>query len=177
MKNIITGTASSTSSLVPAYGLDFGVETMEEGIDCVSVVIQGVQDLKIIADDGSELIRDGDTIYRQNSDGSSTEVGSMWLLDNERLRYQYVLYPGEYQFVDIELDSSIQSEVLVLSLENDQYLSKTRYKNIEADEIQISIALGESRLIEKATLDEILPSQVATEQEIMELNASRGLND
>jgi hypothetical protein len=179
MKNLIRGTAYSAALAITNNDVvdNQRIEIEEDAIDCISVVIQGAQGLTLADADGNELIQDNGKIYRLNSDGSSTEIGCIWLIDIDRQRYQYVLEPGEYQFEDIELNPSIPAEVLIMSFENDQYTSKIKYDNIAPDEIQIDVSFGEGMLIEKATMDEILPSKVATPQEIQEINASRGLSN
>jgi pimeloyl-ACP methyl ester carboxylesterase len=181
MKSIIEsttsyGTYSTSTSITDSSRLARGTLIEEEStVDCVSVVIQGAQNLQITDSDGNELMCDGDRIYRVNADGTVAEVGCVWLIDSERLRYQYVLEPGDYQFNDIEFDASIQTEILIMSFDNDLYTSKVRYDDIVGDEISLDISFGGSTLIDKATMEEIIPAKVATPQELQTINASRGV--
>jgi pimeloyl-ACP methyl ester carboxylesterase len=180
MKSIIAGetTYAPYSASSSAFESSLVRETLieeENTVDCVSVVIQGIQNLRITDADGNELLRVGEKICRVNPDGTIAEVGCVWLIDIDRLRFQYVLEPGEYQFDEIELDESIQPEISVMSFEDDLYTSKIKYDGFDAiSEISLDVAFGGSVLIDKATMEEIIPVKVATSQEIQAINANRG---
>jgi len=69
--------------------------------DAVSVSIEGAGDVVIYDGENRALIIDNDTL--STDEGG---IGYRWLIDAEKLRYQYVLAPGEYLFSGIAADVS-----------------------------------------------------------------------
>jgi hypothetical protein len=173
MKDVIKGTSTQSQTTNTSIA-EAQINTWETRGDNISVVLQGVQNLVIFDSDGNELIQEGDEIYRENLDGSKTRVGCIWLIDNERQRYQYVLEPGEYQFEDIELDPSIQAEALFMSFEAGLYTSKTEFTDFSAvDDLRLEVSSENCLLANRVTSEEIAPSKTATIQELLGLNEDK----
>jgi len=75
--------------------------------DTISVSIQGIQNVVIFCDDGSEVVAIDDVLYRSdggivafgsNETDGMERIGYRWLINETSLRYQYVLEPGDYSF-------------------------------------------------------------------------------
>jgi pimeloyl-ACP methyl ester carboxylesterase len=176
IKDIILGTSSqalSNASIWSSAPTEF-VPDWESSGNYISIVLQGVDGFSLYDDTGNELIQDGDKLYVQNADGTRTKRGSVWLVNFETMRRQYVLAPGTYTFENMETDSSILTDALFMRFENWMYMAKMRYSDFaDLNNVTLSVSTENCEMIEDETLEEIIPISVSSTQELYELNKDK----
>jgi pimeloyl-ACP methyl ester carboxylesterase len=177
MKDIILGTSSQTSSSnfsATSLALSEISTSWENTGNYLTVVLQGVTDFIIYDSDGNELMQNGDSLYIENTDGTHSKKGCVWIINYETMRYQYVLKPDSYTFESMETDSSIIADTIVMSFENWLYQAKTRFSDFSgADNVTLSASAETCNMIEDGTLEEISPISVSSILELQELNKTK----
>jgi len=120
-----SATAGVTLEEALAFSYAVPIESWQLDGDAVSVSIQDMEDVTIVAlSDGigrsgirQEIRRSGDNLYLVGTarDGGLELIGYRWLIDAAANRYQYVLAPGIYEFR--ASGATINSELLVRHFE------------------------------------------------------------
>ncbi len=130
--------------------------------EAVSVSIQGMEDVSILDNEGNEILVEGDVLYKINPDISlqsqdteqdKTRIGYRWLINEDSLRYQYVLNSEEeYTFQAEGIVST--PEVLVKYFEDSEVISTDDYTQALAKQRSNRFELTVSP---KAQKDSLMP--------------------
>jgi len=115
--------------------------------NAISFLIQGMENVGIF-DRGYEVVVDENNIYRvnQQAGGRGSEqtqnmikIGYRWLIDEDLLRYQYVLAPGEYEFRAERVIN--EPEIQVKRFEAGEIISSIDYTQIMEKQVFIQFDL------------------------------------
>ena len=173
MKAIITGVPYAPAPQQSGNSIPTKQNWVDEG-SYISVVMQGVQNVEIYDSTGAPVIQENQNLYLQKENGDKERIGSIWLIDAEKLRYQYVIKPGSYSFNEIELDETTPAEVLFLTFEKQSYTSKLHYKNItDSNELVLDVSTDSCTLRDSLQEKTITPSTITDALELQRLNSDR----
>jgi pimeloyl-ACP methyl ester carboxylesterase len=139
----------------------------------ISVVIQGAENLDIYDSHGNRLLQEGQTMYRQTRRGVLERVGKVFPINEEMLRFQYVLDPDEYVFTNISFTDGIPVDILTMNFENWTQTSMVRYTNFQSSShMEIHVSSNTSQLSDVTQRNIIEPTMVSTQYALRSINES-----
>ena len=171
MKAIITSAPSMAASPQSGNAAVTTQNWVTEG-SYVSVVLQGTENVEIYDSLGRAVIQDNQTLFVQNENGELERIGCIWMLDYEKMRYQYILQPGDYSFSEMNFDESIPVEALYMAFEKETNITNLRYSDF-GGYIGLSLDISEDACVLKENLrdKEIAPTKTMDAEELRVLNS------
>ena len=173
MKAIITGIPYEMAPQQNGSNNEPGMDWVTEG-SYVSVVLQGAQNTEIYDSVGRAIIQDGQNLFVQKGNGELERIGCIWTLDQESLRFQYILKPGSYSFDEIDFDESIPTEALYMAFNKELYTANLRFSDFGSfSDLSLDIST-DSCIFKDNVRDKVLvPTRMIDAGELPVLNSDK----